>query len=78
MFSHSLMQISDQTITLQQVSEIWHLEVLKFNLSIRMQKKGDLSVFECGVAVGARGAGLSNLETADLLVFSHINNCRFL
>ena len=36
-----------------------------------MGKKGDLSDFECGMVVGARRAGLSIAETADLLGFSH-------
>ena len=36
-----------------------------------MGKKGDLSDFECCMAVGARRAGLSISETADLLGFSH-------
>ena len=36
-----------------------------------MGKKGDLSDFECGMVVGARWAGLSISETADLLGFSH-------
>uniref|UniRef100_A0AAR2KZW8 Transposase IS30-like HTH domain-containing protein n=1 Tax=Pygocentrus nattereri TaxID=42514 RepID=A0AAR2KZW8_PYGNA len=35
-----------------------------------MGKKGDLSGFERGVVVGARRAGLSISETADLLGFS--------
>ncbi len=35
-----------------------------------MEKKGDLSDFECGMVVGARRAGLSISETADLLGFS--------
>ncbi len=36
-----------------------------------MGKKGDLSDFECGMAVGARRASLSISKTADLLGFSH-------
>ncbi len=36
-----------------------------------MEKKGDLSDLECGMVVGARRAGLSISETADLLGFSH-------
>ncbi len=36
-----------------------------------MGKKGDLSDFERGMVVGARRAGLSISETADLLGFSH-------
>ncbi len=35
-----------------------------------MEKKGDLSDFECGMFVGARQAGLSISQTADLLGFS--------
>ncbi len=31
-----------------------------------MGKKGDLSVFECGMVVGVRRAGLSISKTADL------------
>ena len=34
-------------------------DLLKFKLSIRMGKKGELSDFECGMVVGARRAGLS-------------------
>ena len=36
-----------------------------------MGKKGDLNDFECGMVVGARRAGLSISETADVLGFSH-------
>ena len=36
-----------------------------------MWKKGDLSDFEHDMVVGARQAGLSISETADLLGFSH-------
>ncbi len=36
-----------------------------------MGKKGDLSDFDRGMVVGARRAGLSISETADLLGFSH-------
>ncbi len=45
-------------------------DLLRFKPSIRMEKKGDLSDFECGLVVGARRAGLSILKTADLLGFS--------
>ncbi len=45
-------------------------DLLKFKLSIRMGKKGDLSNFERGMVVGARRAGLSISQTADLLGFS--------
>ncbi len=46
-------------------------DLLKFKLSIRMGKKGDLSDFERAMFVGARRAGLSISKTADLLGFSH-------
>uniref|UniRef100_A0A9J8DEC8 Uncharacterized protein n=1 Tax=Cyprinus carpio carpio TaxID=630221 RepID=A0A9J8DEC8_CYPCA len=46
-------------------------DLLKFKLSIRMGKRGDLSDFERGMVVGARWAGLSISKTADLLGFSH-------
>ncbi len=46
------------------------LDLLKFNLSIRKGKKGDLSDFERGMVVGGRRAGLSISKTADLLGFS--------
>jgi len=36
-----------------------------------MGKKGDLSNFECGMVIGARRAGLSNSQSAQLLGFSH-------
>ncbi len=45
--------------------------LLKFKPSIKMGKKGDLSDFERGTVVGARQAGLSISNTADLLRFSH-------
>ena len=45
-------------------------EDLKFKPNIRLEKKGDLSDFECGLVAGARWAGLSISETADLLGFS--------
>jgi len=35
-----------------------------------MGMKGDLSDFECGMVAGARRAGLSTSETADLQGFS--------
>jgi len=44
--------------------------LLKFKLSIRTGKQGDLSDFERGMVVGARQAGLSISETVDLLGFS--------
>ncbi len=45
-------------------------DLLKFKLSIRMEKKWDLSNFERGMFVGPRKAGLSISKTADLLGFS--------
>ncbi len=42
-----------------------------------MGKKEDLSDFEHGMVVGARRAGLSISETADLLGFSHTTISRF-
>jgi len=41
-----------------------------------MGKKGDLSDFERGMVVGARRAGLSISETADLLGLSHTTMSR--
>ncbi len=41
-----------------------------------MEKKGNLSDFERGMVVGARGAGLSISKTASLLGFSHTTICR--
>lgn len=47
-------------------------DLLKFQMSVRMVKKGDLGDFECGMNVGARWAdGLSISQTADLLGSSH-------
>lgn len=46
-------------------------DLLNFKQNIRMRRKGDLSDFEHGTAVGARRAGLSISESADLLGFSH-------
>ncbi len=51
-------------------------DVLKFKPSIRMGKKGDLSDFERGMVVGARRAGLSISDQADLLGFSLTNMSR--
>ncbi len=45
-------------------------DLLKFKPSMRMGKKRDLSDFERGMVVGARRAGLSISNTADLLGFS--------
>jgi len=45
--------------------------LLKFKLSIKIGKKGDLSDFECGIVLGARFAGLSISETADTVIFTH-------
>ncbi len=43
-------------------------DLLKFKPSIRMGKKGDLGDFEPGMVVGARRAGLSISQTADLKI----------
>lgn len=52
-------------------------DLLKFRMSVRMVKKGDLGDFECGMNVGARWAdGLSISQTADLLGFSHTTTSR--
>ncbi len=51
-------------------------DVLKFKPSIRIAKKGDLSDFERGMVVGARRAGLSISDQADLLGFSLTNMSR--
>ena len=40
-------------------------------MASRVVQKRELSGFECGVVVGARRAGLSISETADLQGFSH-------
>lgn len=37
-----------------------------------MEKKSDLSDFQCLMVVGARQAGLSILETAGILTHSHL------
>ncbi len=47
-------QIANQPITWQQLNAFRHLDLLKFEPSIRMGKKGDLSDFEHGMVVGAR------------------------
>jgi len=39
-------------------------------LNVRMGKKGDLCNFDCGMVVGARRAGLSISQSAQLLGFS--------
>jgi len=43
--------------------------LLNSKLNVRMGKKGDLSKFECGIVVGARRAGLSITQSAQLLGF---------
>lgn len=53
-------------------------DLLKFQMSVRMVKKGDLGDFECGMNVGARWAdGLSISQTADLLGSSQHFTTRF-
>jgi len=65
--------------TLVLIHILWKLMVdefereLKFKLSIRMGKKGDLSYFDCGRVIGARWAGLSISETDDLQGFSGLS-----
>lgn len=44
-------------------------DLLKFEPSIRMGKKGDFSDFICGMVVGVKGMVLSISETTDLLGF---------
>lgn len=44
-------------------------DLLKFQMSIRKKKKGDLGDFECGMNAGARCAGLSISQTADTGIF---------
>lgn len=39
---------------------------LYFMLRLKIERKGDLSYFECGVVVGIRHAALSILETAQI------------
>ena len=66
--------VSNQPITWQQLDAFRHVDMvdlLKFKPSIRMGKKGDLSDFEHGMVVGAKRAGPSISETADILGFSH-------
>jgi len=45
--------------------------LLNSKLNVRLRKKGDLSNFECGMVVSARWAGLSILQSAQLLGFSY-------
>ena len=45
--------------------------LMKLNRASEWDKKGDVSDFKRGMFVGARRAGLSISETADLLGFSH-------
>jgi len=45
-------------------------------LMVRMGNKGDLSNFECGMAVGARWGDLSISQSAQLLGFSHTTMSR--
>ena len=52
------------------------VDLLKLKPNIRMGKNGDVSEFERGMVVGARRAGLSISETADLLGFIRTTNSR--
>jgi len=45
-------------------------KAMNSKLNVRMGKKSDLSNFECGMVVGARQAGLSISQSAQLLGFS--------
>lgn len=59
-----------QPITLQQLNTFKYLNNGDNNLvNNQMEKKGNVSDFECGLIVGARWANLSVLEPADLLGF---------
>jgi len=49
---------------------VWSWSRLNSKLNVRMGKKGDLSNFELGMVVGARRAGLSISQSAQLLGFS--------
>jgi len=48
-----------------------HTHIMNSKLNVRMGKKGDLSNFKRGMIVGARRAGLSISQSAQLLGFSH-------
>jgi len=70
------MQISNQPITWQLLECIKECGpgqdyLLNSKLNVRMGKKGDLSNFESGMVVGARRAGLSISQPAQLLGFTH-------
>jgi len=75
-FNFSLMQLSNQLITWQLLKCIKGCglgqdNLLNSKLNVRMGKKGDLSNFECDMVVGARQAGLSISQSAQLLGFSN-------
>lgn len=65
-------------ITWQQLIAFKHVDnssgqdnILKFKLSIRLERKGDLSEYKSGMVVCARQAALSVSETTDLLGVSN-------
>jgi len=60
------MQLSNQSIPWQLLQCVWS----NSKRNVRMWKKGDLSNFECDMVVGARQAGLSISQSAQLLGFS--------
>lgn len=70
LFNFSLTQISHGSNS-SAFRHVGRDDLLKFKLSMRMRK----SDFKHSGVVAARRAGIS--ETADLLVFSHTNICRF-
>jgi len=70
------MQLSSQPITKQLLQCIYGCgpgqdNLLNSKLNVRMGKKGDSSNFEHGMVVGARRAGLSISQSAQLLGFTH-------
>ncbi len=56
--------------------QTWSKQSAEVNPIIRMGKKGDLSDIDCGIDVGARQAGLSFSQTADLQGFLMHNHLR--